>query len=309
MTKEAFSGWDAAEMAAYMIPVVGGLMSAKDAVKNVGGMGKALVTGNWRKLGTQGLKFGGNALMALADFIPGGSLARGAVRGGKLAKFLSKSPKLAKLFKNVKIADKIGDTAGTAKGAIGMADRNLKSINKFYKKKMLPKSKSVLDEVKHFASYTPKTRVTQAVKGAKQTERSLVSLKRQLGKAIDAGDAATQAVLANRIEATELANTFYKRVVAAGTGLGGKLQWAGMNTGANLHGYGNHLMNRVAPWVGNTAAQVAKRTRLNSFGKMQGAGLLVNYSGEVPEALGWAAPRQSPIPPLGRAIPPSPWYT
>ncbi len=309
MTKEAFSGWDAAEMVAYQMPILGGLMSAKDAVINVGGIAKALVTGNWRKLGTQGLKLGGNTLMALADFIPGGSLARGAVKGGKLAKFLAKSPKLAKLFKNVKVTGKIGDTADVAKGAIGMADRNLKGINKFYKKRMLPKSKAVLDDVMRFASYTPQTRISQAIKGTKITEKSLVGLKQQLRKAIDVGDAATQAVLMNQIEATKLARAFYKRTAAVGTGLGGKLRWSGMNTGANLHGYGNHLMNSVAPGVGNTAARVAKWTKLNSFGKMQGAGLLVNYSGEVPEALGWSAPRQSPTAPMNRIIPPSPWYS
>jgi len=191
------------ETGAYLLPGVGGVLSGRDAIRNVGGMAKNLFKGNWRGVGTQGLSFLGNSLMALADFIPGGSVARGAIRAGKVG------GRVAKGLHAAKLADKLAD-------------------------------------------------INRSAKGLKRTRKAFTTL----GHPINVAE-------------------------------------------KSIHRGAQAAMRRIAPGVGELAGNVARKTGLNTYGKMQMAGIAPMLTGNILEANGWAEPRQVPVPPAGRwMIPP-----
>lgn len=191
-----------AETGAYMIPGVGGVLSGRDAFRNVGGMAKALLSGNWGKLGSQGLSFLGNTAMALADFIPGGSIARGALRGAKVGH---------KGLKAMKLADKLSDISRSGK--------------------KLQKARKAMA-------------------------------------------------------------TAYHPLNVAGKG---------------IHRGSQRAMNYFAPGVGRTAEALARRTGLNTYGRMQMAGIAPLVAGGMMESDvsgPIATPRQDPVAPPHKWLPP-----
>ena len=259
-------GLAAAETAGYFIPGVGGALSARDAGRNVVGMGKAIRNGNIKALGGQALRFAGNGLMAAADFVPVlGTWARGAIRGGMTAS------KVAKGVKGIRAANRAKDVADVSRSMKNMGNFGKKLNTSTRAGRILRDGSKALKNTDNFAALATK------YKGL------LESQKAALAAAKATGNPAAIRVAKKNLAAASKVSRQANRGAASSAGFRGVKGPGGVgNTISYTHGAINgQLARRMSPRQMEIMAQMSKHPWMSSYGKAQTRGIALTAPGMI----------------------------
>jgi len=246
-------------IAPYWVPFLGGILSARDAGRNLLNIKDAFHNRNWRRVLTQGLAASGNGLMAAADYIPVlGSAARGAILTAK------NGLKFGKAIK--------GSTAmGYAAKAALNGGRILKGVDKT----------TDVGKILHSG--------IQTLNSGRGYKPLIVNTK----KLIDSGKLSPELLKAHK----KILSQANKYNAFKGAYSGKKILGNGFHPIATTHGLGANLLTRAPEKLLRGVSRFGKTGVLGTYAGAQSHGGLTYMAGNVPEWLGWSKPKQINPPP------------